>query len=73
MIMVHSDNMGLVLPPKVAQVQVVVIPIIKTGDDTEAINNKAKEVYQQLKDAGIRAELDDRDNYNPGFKYNYWE
>lgn len=73
MIMVHSDNMGLVLPPKVAQVQVVVIPIIKTGDDTVAINSKAKEVFQMLKEAGIRAELDDRENYNPGFKYAYWE
>ena len=41
MIMIHSDNMGLVLPPKVAQVQIVIIPIISKGDDIEALNEKA--------------------------------
>jgi len=73
MIMVHSDDKGLVLPPKVAQTQVVIIPIVKKGDDIEAILACSKKVYKTLKDAGIRVELDDRDNYNPGFKYNHWE
>lgn len=71
--MVHSDDKGLVLPPKVAQTQVVIIPILKKGDDFEAINNKAEELYKKLKDAGVKVDLDDRENYNPGFKYNHWE
>jgi len=73
MIMVHSDDTGLVLPPKVAQIQVVIIPIIKKGDDQAAIKGAAEKAYSALKSAGILVELDDRDNYNPGFKYNHWE
>jgi prolyl-tRNA synthetase len=73
MIMVHSDNMGLVLPPRVAQVQVVIIPILKKGDDMEALSKNAQEVYDKLKKAGVKVVLDDRENYNPGFKFNHWE
>jgi prolyl-tRNA synthetase len=73
MIMVHSDDTGLILPPKVAQVQVVIVPINKKGDDYTSIHAAAKKVYQALKEAGVRVELDDRENYNPGFKYNHWE
>ena len=71
--MVHSDNMGLVLPPRVAQVQVVIIPILKKGDDMEAISAAAQGVFDKLKKAGVKVVLDDRENYNPGFKYNHWE
>ena len=71
--MVHSDDTGLVLPPKVAHVQVVIIPIIKKGDDVTAIKAAAEKAFSALKAAGIRVHLDDRDNYNPGFKYNHWE
>jgi prolyl-tRNA synthetase len=46
MIMVHSDDMGLVLPPKVAQTQVVIIPVMKTGEDMTAIKEQAEEVYE---------------------------
>lgn len=70
--MVHSDDMGLVLPPRVAQTQVVVIPIIKTGDNVDALNKRAQEIVDEIKAAGVRCELDDRDK-NPGFKYNFWE
>jgi prolyl-tRNA synthetase len=73
MIMVHSDDTGLVLPPKVAHTQVVIIPIIKKGDDAAAIKAAAEKAYSSLKAAGVRVDLDDRDNYNPGFKYNHWE
>jgi prolyl-tRNA synthetase len=73
MIMVHSDDVGLVLPPKVALTQVVVVPIVKKGDNEQEINKYSQEVYQEIKAAGIRVELDDRDNYNPGFKFNHWE
>lgn len=73
MIMIHSDNKGLVLPPKVAQVQVILIPIIKKGDDIDSINDKTDEIYKELKAAGIRVKVDDSDIHNPGWKFNHWE
>ena len=73
MIMVHSDDKGLVLPPRVAETQVVVIPVVKTGDDIAKIKAYAEEIYKALKAGGIRADYDDRDNYTPGHKYNHWE
>ena len=48
------------------------IPIIKTGDDVEALKKRAREITDEIKAAGVRCELDDRDK-NPGFKYNFWE
>lgn len=71
--MVHSDDKGLVLPPKVASVQVVIIPVIFKGDDEKSIKDKSEEIYAMVKKAGIRVELDDREHHNPGFKYNHWE
>lgn len=51
----------------------MIIPIFKKGDDIDAIKIKAEEIYKNLKKSGVRVELDDRENYNPGFKYNHWE
>jgi len=69
MIAVHSDNKGLVLPPKMAPVEVAIIPIL--FDKTkEKVLKKAKEIKKNLK---FRVELDDRDEYNPGWKFNEWE
>jgi prolyl-tRNA synthetase len=73
MIMVHSDNRGLVLPPRVAQTQVVFVPIIKKDDDSALIIGKANELSKALKKEGVRSTCDDRDNYNPGWKFNHWE
>ena len=73
LIMVHSDNKGLVLPPKVAIQQVVIIPIEKTGQDNQKVNQYAEHLYEKIKAGGIRVYLDDRDVYNPGWKYNHWE
>ena len=73
MIMVHSDNKGLVLPPRVAQIQVVLVPINYKDDETSIINDKCDELTNALKEAGVRATFDDRENYNPGWKYNHWE
>jgi len=70
--MVHGDDTGLVLPPRVAPIQAVVIPLHFKGN-TEAVDNKAAEVAAQLRAAGFRVELDDRPGYKPGFKYNHWE
>jgi len=72
LIMTHSDEQGLVLPPTVAPEQVVVVPIWQedTKDDVLAY---AEDVTADLEDAGIRVELDDRDERNPGFKFNEHE
>ena len=72
MVMVHSDNKGLVMPPRVAFKQVVIIPIT-FSKNTEIVMEKSEEIYQILKKAGLRVQLDDRDNYKPGWKYNDWE
>nr|PZN08623.1 MAG: proline--tRNA ligase [Caldicoprobacter oshimai] len=69
-IMVHGDERGLVLPPKVAPVQVIIVPI---AIHKEGVLDKAREVYRQIADAGIRVEIDDRDTQTPGWKFNEWE
>jgi len=71
--MIHSDNTGMVLPPKVAQTQVVIVPITYKNDDTKAVMDKAWEMANEMKAAGIRVAVDERDNHNPGFKFNSWE
>lgn len=76
MVMIHGDDKGLVLPPRVAPSQVVIIPIPPAKDDTaatEAIKTRSEEIYARLKAAGVRVELDDRLNYSPGWKYAHWE
>ncbi|XP_030051879.1 bifunctional glutamate/proline--tRNA ligase isoform X4 [Microcaecilia unicolor] len=77
MTMVHGDNMGLVLPPRVACVQVVIIPCgITTSlseEDREALLNKCSQYLQRLLNVSIRARADVRDNYSPGWKFNHWE
>jgi prolyl-tRNA synthetase len=74
LIMTHGDESGLVLPPKVAPYQVVIVPIPpRKGDWSESVLPKAREVLAMLRAAGIRAHLDDRDTQQPGFKYADWE
>ncbi|XP_075719467.1 bifunctional glutamate/proline--tRNA ligase isoform X6 [Rhinoderma darwinii] len=77
MTMVHGDNMGLVLPPRVACVQVIVIPCGITNtlsdDDKEALLQKCTQYFQRLLNVNIRARTDLRDNYSPGWKFNHWE
>jgi len=74
LIMTHGDDSGLVLPPKVATYQVVIVPIPpRKGDWSEAVLPKAREVLATLRASGIRAHLDDRDTQQPGFKYADWE
>lgn len=70
--MYHGDDKGLVLPPLVANYQVVIIPIPYKGKE-DKINEAANEVYQTLKKTDVRVHIDTRDNYNPGWKYNHWE
>jgi prolyl-tRNA synthetase len=72
LIMTHSDDQGLVLPPTVAPEQVVVVPIWQS-DTREKVLEYAEGVTAELEEAGVRVELDDRDERNPGFKFNEWE
>lgn len=69
LIMVHGDERGLKLPPKVAPVQVVIVPVAM---HKEGVVEKAREIADELKGAGIRVELDERDQ-SPGWKFNEWE
>ncbi|RLN73457.1 hypothetical protein BBJ28_00007742 [Nothophytophthora sp. Chile5] len=74
MIMVHGDDKGLVLPPRVAPTQVIVVPIpFKNQDEVAEIFGKADEIVALLTAAGIRIESDKRTVYTPGWKYNHWE
>lgn len=68
----HSDNKGLVLPPRVAKIQVVIIPIIIKGKE-QVVIEAANNIFADLKKAKIAVHVDDRDNYTPGWKYNNWE
>jgi prolyl-tRNA synthetase len=71
-IMTHGDDGGLILPPRVAPYQVVIIPIPR-GNWKDTILPKAREIRDQLVARGIRVMLDDRDSQTPGWKYNEWE
>jgi len=72
-VMVHGDDKGLVLPPKVAPIQVVIVPIPYKDIDTKKIQAKAIEAYKKLQKQGILVVLDDRSEYTPGWKFNEWE
>ena len=71
-IMTHGDDSGLILPPKVAPYQVVIVPIPR-GNWQETVLPKAREIRDALTAAGVRVMLDDRDAYTPGWKYAEWE
>ena len=74
MIMTHGDDAGLLLPPRVAPYQVVIVPIPpRKGDWNEAILPKCRELAATLRGAGLRVHLDDRDQFQPGYKYADWE
>ena len=73
LIMTHSDDNGLVLPPKLAPIQVVIVPIYKTAEQLAAISDKVDEVIADLKNKGISVKFDDRDTQKPGFKFAEWE
>ncbi|KAK9189859.1 hypothetical protein WN943_018458 [Citrus x changshan-huyou] len=73
MVMVHGDDKGLMLPPKVASVQVIVIPVPYKDADTQGIFDACTATVEKLCEAVIRANSDFRDNYSPGWKYSHWE
>lgn len=73
LIMVHSDDNGLVMPPKLAPIQVVIVPIYKGDDQLKAISNKLQPVINKLEELGISVKYDDSDNKRPGFKFADYE
>ena len=73
LIMVHGDDQGLVLPPRLAPVQAVIVPIYKNDAEKSKVMEVADRVFKELKAAGIRLKMDDRDNVSSGFKFNDWE
>jgi prolyl-tRNA synthetase len=73
LVMVHGDDKGLVLPPRIAPIQVVIVPIPFKGAEPVAIAAKAKEIQEKLTAKGFSVTLDDRGEYTPGWKFNQWE
>ena len=71
-VMAHGDDNGLVLPPKIAPIQVIVIPIAKTDEDKKTIMNHVDNIVSQCLEKGIRVKVDNSNN-SPGFKFNEWE
>ena len=73
LIMTHSDDQGLVLPPSLAPIQVVFVPIFKTDEEKEAIDNKVHDLMFEMKASGISVKYDDDDNRRPGWKFAEYE
>lgn len=73
LIMSHSDDEGLIVPPKLAPIQVAIIPIYKGEEQLTAISEKLSPVIKELKDKGIRVKFDNRDNQRPGWKFAQYE
>ena len=71
--MMHGDDKGLILPPLVAPIQVVIIPIYAKKGEQMKIDEKLKEITEILDGGKIRWKIDDRSLYHPGWKYNFWE
>jgi prolyl-tRNA synthetase len=72
-IMVHGDDQGLVLPPRLAPTQVVIVPIFKTEEEKTNVLKIARELKAQLIKANLRINLDEREGFSPGWKFNDWE
>ena len=70
LIMTHSDDLGLVLPPLLAPIQIILIPLVKSKDDSKKILDKTNELFESLKSKGIRVKIDNRENSSLGFKLN---
>lgn len=69
----HGDEKGLILPPKIAPIQTVIVPIYKSDAEKESVMESCRTLEKDLSKAGVRVHLDDRDNHTPGFKFNHWE
>jgi len=72
-IMVHGDDQGLILPPRLAPYQLVIVPIFKSDEEKAAVFENAQHLRRELKEAGVRVKMDEREGMSPGFKFNDWE
>lgn len=72
-IMTHGDDKGLMLPPRLAPIQLVIVPIYRSDAEKGVVMETANRIFAELKQAGIRLKMDDREEVTPGFKYNDWE
>jgi prolyl-tRNA synthetase len=72
-IMTHGDDLGLMMPPRLAPIQVVMVPIYRKDAEKTAVLEATHRLKDELVDAGIRVKVDDRDNLSPGYKFNDWE
>lgn len=72
-IMTHGDDQGLILPPRLAPIQVVIVPIFRSDAEISPVMEAVERVGNELKSAGIRIKIDDRKEVTPGFKFNDWE
>jgi prolyl-tRNA synthetase len=73
LVMTHSDDNGLVLPPKLAPIQVVIVPIYRGEEELDEVSVVAKQLVADLRAQGVRVKYDDRDTYKPGWKFNEYE
>lgn len=73
LIMAHSDDEGLVLPPSLAPIQVVIVPIYRSEEEYDKVEAAAKDISQKLENLGISVKFDKRDTYKPGYKFAEWE
>jgi prolyl-tRNA synthetase len=72
-IMVHGDDQGLILPPRLAPHQLAIVPIFKTDEEKSTVLENARRLQRELADAGVRVKMDEREGVSPGFKFNDWE
>ena len=73
LVMTHGDDMGVVVPPKLAPTQVMVVPIARSDDEWATVTGKARKIVSALRDAGVRADADHRRHLSPGAKFFEWE
>ncbi len=73
MVMTHGDDRGIVVPPRLAPAQVVIVPIFRTDEERSGVVAKAREVMDRLRAAGVRTRVDERDHMSPGAKFYEWE
>ncbi len=73
LIMVHGDDQGMVMPPRLAPIQAVIVPIYKNENEKIKVMEVADRIFKELKSAKIRVKMDDRENVSSGFKFNDWE
>jgi prolyl-tRNA synthetase len=72
-VMVHGDDQGLILPPRIAPTQIVIVPIYKNEAEKAPVMETGNRIFAELKAAGLRVRMDDREEVTPGFKFNDWE